>query len=92
MARLLPIIALVGLLVTTACGGGGGGGGGEDVTPALVEVTFPTLRCLAAGPTLTIRGRSPDPAGVTQVEVQGIPATSTDGFAFICRPSLDPFR
>lgn len=91
MARLLPMAALVLLLTSIACGGGSGGGGDDGPTPTLVEVTFPTGRCLAAGPTLTVRGFSPDPSRVTHVAVDGVPATSTDGFAtWVAVVPLDP--
>jgi DNA-binding beta-propeller fold protein YncE len=63
-----------------SCGGGGGGGGGKH-PPALVEVTFPGARSLAAASAVIVRGTAPDPSRVQDVQVAGVPATTADGFA-----------
>lgn len=78
--QLVRFVALPLLLLGAACGGGGGDDDG-DGGPTFVEVTFPSGRCLAAGPTLTVRGLAPDPSLVTDVRVNDAPVDTADAYA-----------
>ncbi|MBM4015636.1 MAG: hypothetical protein FJ293_11825 [Planctomycetes bacterium] len=67
------------LLAALACGGGGGGG--EKKPPLTATVLFPATESMTPADTLTVRGTASGVAAITGVTVDGIPATSADGFA-----------
>jgi sugar lactone lactonase YvrE len=54
----------------------------QDVTPPTAAVVFPPTVSRTGGPTVTVRGTANDASGpLAAVRVNGVPATSTDGFA-----------
>ena len=65
------------LLAALACGGGGG----EKKPPLTATVLFPATESMTPADTLTVRGTASGVAAITGVTVDGIPATSADGFA-----------
>lgn len=81
--RLL-LLRTTGLtLLAASCGGGGGSGQAvvRDPRPPTVTVLFPPARSKAEPGALFVRGTASDPDGITQLTVEGVAATSTDGFA-----------
>ena len=87
---LLSRIALALLVVLSvgACGGGGGsgsdgdvlgGGGTLSLDPPVIH--FPPGYAVTVEETVIVRGAVPNPASVTAIDVNGVSATSTDGFA-----------
>lgn len=75
----LPSAALLVALLTAACGGGGGGGG--ELVPT-AEVSFPGGTSTTDASAMTVSGRSQAAgAPLAAVRVDGVPATSSDGFA-----------
>lgn len=79
MPYLRPLVAALLLSpLFVACGGGGGGNDPEDV---LVRVVFPGPTAITDQAMIRIRGIAPDPDRVKAVAVDGLPATSGDGFA-----------
>lgn len=90
-AHLVLTAAIVVSLLLTACGGGGGssGGGGNptpnptpgDVALPSAHIVFPTKISYTDASTVTVRGNAQDTSGVSSVTVNGVAATTTDGFA-----------
>jgi hypothetical protein len=60
---------------------GAGGAAGADGGPAPVRILFPPTRSFTDAKSLTVRGRTTDGRDVQSVRVNGVVATSTDGFA-----------
>lgn len=81
--HLVAALLLAGALA--ACGGGndgggsGGGGGNTDEKPT-AEIVFPPAGSLTTADSLTVRGTASDDSGVTAVRVNGVAASSSNGF------------
>jgi hypothetical protein len=68
-------------LLLVACGGGGGGGVGGAGPGARATVVFPPASASVDGESVMVRGTAVVDAGtVAAVRVNGVAATSTDGF------------
>ncbi|MEZ5507028.1 MAG: hypothetical protein R3F38_14110 [Gammaproteobacteria bacterium] len=74
--------------VMAACGGGGGGGGGDDDrgarnTAPVVRVVFPPASSVTDSDSIVVRGtaRDAESDGITRLQVNGVNAVSSDGFA-----------
>ncbi|MDX1442795.1 MAG: hypothetical protein R3270_03340 [Gammaproteobacteria bacterium] len=84
-------LALFCALALVACGGGssgggdttgdssGGGDGGNNEKPT-AQIVFPPDGSLATADSLTVRGTASDDSGVNAVTVNGVAASSSDGF------------
>jgi|GEM_PF-7073920 len=77
--RALSLHAAV-LLLVAGCGGGGGTTSG-DVTPPVASIVFPPAQSRTDASDLTVRGTAADDGTITHVSVNGVDATTTDGFA-----------
>ena len=74
--RALAVIAL-----TTACNDGSEGGSAfGDVTGPLVVLTFPPSVSFTDAETIIATGTASDASGVAEVRVNGVLATTSDGF------------
>ncbi len=78
--------ALLVAVLVNACGGGGGSSGGSVLGGGgtLLEkpiILFPPAPCVTTEATITVRGMVEDPTGVTGIDVNGVAATSFDGYA-----------
>jgi hypothetical protein len=51
-----------------------------DATPPQVQLLFPTPRFYTDAETVTVRGTAQDPAGIQSLSVNGVDATSSNGF------------
>jgi sugar lactone lactonase YvrE len=69
---------VAGLLLLVACGSGGGGGAGAAATS--VSIDFPPTGCVTDAAGLTVRGRTAGTAAIRALSVNGLPASSSDGF------------
>jgi hypothetical protein len=69
-------------LLLTACGGGGGSSTPttDTVAPA-ATVVFPPDNAFTDATTLTITGTATDSSSISAVQVNGVDATTSDGFA-----------
>ncbi|MDJ0972855.1 MAG: hypothetical protein QNJ98_00170 [Planctomycetota bacterium] len=83
MRSLRAVLIVSGLLLCLPVGCGGGGGGGDDAISenTLVRVVFPGPTGITDQTTIRIRGTAPDASQVDGVRVDGVVATSGDGFA-----------
>ena len=52
-----------------------------DTTPPSASIDFPSTRGLTESATFTVRGQASDNRGIASVSVNGVEASSTDGFA-----------
>ena len=77
------LLTSVALLTLAACGGGGGGGGGGGPVPGVGTLAFvyPALEGMTDAATFTVRGTATSPDGITSLEVSGVAASTSDGFA-----------
>lgn len=71
---------LVAILLS-ACGGSGGGSGDGDSTAPTARILFPPAQGMTDAETITVTGTAADAGTVTVVRVNGVDATSADGFA-----------
>jgi DNA-binding beta-propeller fold protein YncE len=74
---LLPML----VVAIPACGGGGGGGGQAVKKAPDVELSFPAEDVTTDGESITVRGVVHLPPPITNVLVNALPVTSSDGFA-----------
>ena len=72
----LLVVAIVGIASTIASSSGGSGG-----TPPTVTITSPPPDFETTDPGLTVTGTASDETGIARVTVNGIGATSNNGFA-----------
>jgi hypothetical protein len=71
-------------VVLTACGGSGGGSGDDDdgdSTAPTAKILFPPAAGVTDADNITVTGTAADAGTVTVVRVNGVDATSSDGFA-----------
>jgi len=54
---------------------------GQDSTAPVATILFPGSSALVTSAPMTVRGTAQDQSAITSVAVNGMPATSTDGFA-----------
>lgn len=74
-------LAITVLLITTGCSGGGSSNGSSDGLAPAVTITFPTPGSRVDAAAVTVRGTASDlESGVASVTVNGVPATTTDGW------------
>jgi hypothetical protein len=74
----LPFLLLVLASSVGACGGGGGGGAADVAT---AQILFPPPASLTTAEAITVRGAMTDPDDVVGITVNGVSATSADGYA-----------
>ncbi len=80
-ARPRPDRILVPLLLALAFPGCGGSGGTGGATPPTADVLFPPGACMTSEPQILVRGTATGNGAVASVTVNGVPASSSDGFA-----------
>lgn len=82
---MLKVVSIVILTVTlSACGGGsgqGGGAGSTDNTVPSVSIKFPGLNAITEKNTVLVRGVANDDSAITYLAVNGVEATTSDGYA-----------
>ena len=79
--RALLIRALIAFaFLGAACRDGSGGSGGANLAP-LAEILFPPAGSQTDAGTITVIGTATDAQGVAEVRVNGVLATTSDGFA-----------
>jgi len=76
----LRVAAILGLAVSCNDGGGGGVVGGDVVAPS-VAIAFPPPTSATEAGAITVSGTASDPSGVAEVRVNGVLASTGDGFA-----------
>lgn len=76
------------LVVLSACGGGSGGGagaggssGGSIGSAPSATIVFPSAASVTESDSITVRGTASDDGEIAIVRVNGVDASSTDGFA-----------
>jgi hypothetical protein len=74
-----PIAVAASVLLLAGCGAGGAGGGEGNAPSAAIH--FPPTAVLNERNWVTVRGTAADAAGVEAVRVNGVAATTTNGFA-----------
>ena len=79
MDRRRPCLILVAALALV--GGCSGGSGSVENTAPTVQVLFPPPGSEIESAQVTVQGHAADESGVAAVLVNGVPATSSDGFA-----------
>lgn len=75
-ALALPLIGVVGILSTIASSSGGSGG-----VPPIATITFPENGFETPDTKITVTGNASDETGVNSVTVNGVRASTNDGFA-----------
>jgi hypothetical protein len=63
-----------------SCGGGGGGGGGDTASPR-VQLIFPPPVSLTDTAFITVRGTATDDSTITSLTVNGVAASTANGYA-----------
>jgi hypothetical protein len=76
---LIMLISISG--IASIIGSGGSGAAAPDTAPPVVTITDPPSMSSTDAPTQTVIGTASDETGVASVSINGIPATSSDGFA-----------
>ena len=71
------LIAVIGIASTIGSGSSGGSGG----TPPIVTITDPPPESSTNATTQTVTGTASDESGVARITVNGVDATTTNGFA-----------
>jgi sugar lactone lactonase YvrE len=77
MGRVIRVLLILAV-VLYGCSGGSGSG---DVAAPAAAITFPGETALISSGRVTVRGTAKDQSAITRVRVNGIDATSSDGFA-----------
>lgn len=82
----LPAAVVLLAATLAGCGGSGGGSGSVGSTPGDVaapaaSILFPPASSRTDASTLTVTGTASDDGAITSVRVNGVDATTSDGFA-----------
>lgn len=82
------IFSFLLIITLAACGGGSGGGGaagpggpGTDTTAPTAVIQFPPRNSIIETDTVIVRGTANDDGTIASVRVNGVDASSADGFA-----------
>lgn len=79
IARMFCVILT--LAACAGCGGSGGGAGPTTTPSARVVIEFPSTNAVTTAASITVRGVNLGPVPVAAVEIGGLSAASTDGYA-----------
>ena len=83
LQQLVFILPLI--LILNACGGGSDSGqystASADSTPPTVRIKFPGLNAITEKNTVLVRGVANDDSAITYLAVNGVEATTSDGYA-----------
>ncbi len=81
--KIKQLILMLPLILLNACGGGSGqgGAGNTDNNAPTVSIKFPGLNAITEKNTVLVRGVANDESAITYLAVNGVEATTSDGYA-----------
>ncbi len=81
--KLKQLVLILPLMLLNACGGGSGqrDAGNTDKNAPTVSIKFPGLNAITEKNTVLVRGVAEDENAITYLAVNGVEATTSDGYA-----------